>query len=269
MIFRAPSWAQSLTDRLLCADQTQCVLPPDDQQLSAWRSFARAVTQRFPQARAIEVWNEPNRRGAWSTLSGPDPARYVRVLRAAYQGVKAANPSMPVLIGGIADSAQTVVGQTIADAEWLQNLYYRGARGAYDGIGVHPYPEQYAPDARGRGYQVGLGRLRSIRLAHNDPAHFWITEWGYFTRGSDGMHSPVTETQQAVWTRCAYQLTLAMTDVDAFLVYNTRDVGNDAFDAEHNYGVFRFDGSPKEVVAAMSGLMAAGLQQPVSSCPPA
>jgi arabinogalactan endo-1,4-beta-galactosidase len=49
--------------------------------------------------RAVEIWNEPNH--AWFWPSGPDPARYAEMLKAAYGAAKAADPASTVLLTGI------------------------------------------------------------------------------------------------------------------------------------------------------------------------
>ena len=58
-----------------------------------WKSFVQAAVARYPNVRAIEVWNEPNLGIFWAPA--PDPDRYAAVLKAAHDGVLAAGGSAP------------------------------------------------------------------------------------------------------------------------------------------------------------------------------
>jgi hypothetical protein len=51
----------------------------------------------------VQVWNEQNNGGFWK-LPVDDTAidTYVQMLQAAYKAIKAANPSVPVISGGLA-----------------------------------------------------------------------------------------------------------------------------------------------------------------------
>ena len=63
-----------------------------------WQEFLEEVARRFPQAAAIEIWNEPNLSGFWKPE--PQPERYARLVASAYEAIKAADPGIQVIAGG-------------------------------------------------------------------------------------------------------------------------------------------------------------------------
>jgi hypothetical protein len=71
--------------------------PPLTEFEPEWEEFVGLVAQRYPDALAIEVWNEPNLR---IFFHDPDPERYARLLERAHRAVKSVAPTMPVIGGG-------------------------------------------------------------------------------------------------------------------------------------------------------------------------
>lgn len=63
-----------------------------------WQEFLEEVARRFPQAAAIEIWNEPNLSGFWKPE--PQPERYAGLVASAYEAIKAADPGIQVIAGG-------------------------------------------------------------------------------------------------------------------------------------------------------------------------
>ena len=81
------------------ADQGQ-EAPPDDPQKYA--EFVGKIIDRYPgRVGAIEVWNEENLEREWNTAAGVSPADFVALLQAAYQTIKAKDPSIVVISGAL------------------------------------------------------------------------------------------------------------------------------------------------------------------------
>ena len=126
---------------------------------------------------AYEVWNEPDEKDFW--LNGPQPAEYAALLKAAYPAIKSADPAAVVLVGGL-------VGN---DFEFVERLYDNGAKGSFDGVGVHTDtaclttdPREYyrEPSGRiGRYSFTGYREVRATMLAHGDDKPVWMTELGW------------------------------------------------------------------------------------------
>jgi hypothetical protein len=230
------------------------MLPPDNSHLLDWQNFITAAVHRYPQAIGVEVWNEPNLRTFWA--SGPDPVRYVTLLRLAHDAVKQAAPSMLVISGGLGNAPTTTTLGDISYSDFLQRLYTLQARPYWDAIGIHPYPAQRTPDGSSSYFLLQLRNLRAVRDQQGDNSRFWITEWGIFTgNATDGFgQPPASEANQALWIECAYQMTIGMPDIDAFLSYTTRDLANDLNNPEDNFGLFHFDETAKAAADTMHNL---------------
>ncbi len=101
------------------------------------------------------------------------------MLKAAYPAIKAADPAATVLVGGL-------VGN---DFEFVERLYDQGAKGSFDGVGVHTDtaclttdPREYyrEPSGRiGRYSFTGYREVRATMLAHGDDKPVWMTELGW------------------------------------------------------------------------------------------
>ena len=83
---------------------------------------------------AWQVWNEPNLPDHWSDQPGirstASVPAYVRLLRAAHDALKAADPRATVVLAGLPDYSW----------EYLAAIYkVRGARGLFDEVAIHPY----------------------------------------------------------------------------------------------------------------------------------
>jgi len=128
---------------------------------------------------AYEVWNEQDDTTFWP--NGPQPAAYTALLKAAYPAFKGADPNATVLVGGL-------VGN---DFEFVEALYDNGAKGYFDGVGVHTDtaclttdPREYyrEPSGRiGRYSFTGYREVRATMLAHGDDKPVWMTELGWAT----------------------------------------------------------------------------------------
>jgi hypothetical protein len=145
--------------------------------------YADAATTLATELRgknvAYEVWNEPDDTTFW--LNGPKPADYAALLKAAYPAFKAADPNAPVIVGGL-------VGNNF---DFVEALYDNGAKGSFDGVGVHTDtaclttdPREYyrEPSGRiGRYSFTGYREVRATMLNHGDDKPVWMTELGWAT----------------------------------------------------------------------------------------
>lgn len=87
---------------------------------------------------------------------------------------------------------------------------------------------------------------------HHDAATpLWVTELGWAT-SAGGM----SEDRQAQWLTGSLTTLLHSGEVSAVFWYNLRDGGNDASDWEDNFGLVRYDWSPKPAYTALKNLEA-------------
>src|SRR5436190_6128446 len=228
----SPAWAREQGCSL-----TRC--PQAPQYDSDYQSFVRAMVNRYPHLAGVEVLNEPNLTEWWPH---PDPARYAQILKAAYAGVKSANPSVPVVTAGLSPNG------AISPGQFLNQAYEAGIKGHYDKLGFHVYVggtlESVAPDVK-----TEMSTVRNVRDEHGDDAPFWITETGFPSEGASQYSSAVySEDMQAQMLSVDYKVLSSMPDVEGVFVFLLSDLP--AWSGSQKMGLYRADLTPKPAVNA-------------------
>lgn len=153
---------------------------------SDWLQFRQFVYSRTVYLTslgvdAIEVHNEPNLALDWH--GNPNVAEYTLMLQEAYLQIKAANPNMIVVSGGLAPTTNTPDGSAIDDLIFARQMFELGAGDYFDAFGYHPYgynaPPEQAPSA-------GRLNFRRAELIREIMVEFglgkkpiWMTEFGW------------------------------------------------------------------------------------------
>jgi hypothetical protein len=231
LLYRAPVWARDPARTCAQGGDELCIYPPLPQYDSDWKAFVKAAVTRYPNVRAIEVWNEPNIATFWSPAA--DPSRYAAIVSAAHDAVRAAGSKAPVLTGGLYPANTT--GGNVAAKEFLGQVYATGGAGAFEGIGSHPYAHQAPYVDR---MWTRLDALRAVRDQYGDSATpLWITEVGISSDATSG----VGLDQQADVLAELYH-SIEGRDVRSFVIHRLYDVGSDYWG---QYGVLNQDLTPK------------------------
>ena len=161
---------------------------------ASYGSFVRFIASRYgSELAAVEVWNEPE--VSENLIASNLPAAYVGLVKAAFSGARAGDPSIPVLAGSM----------SYADVPFLRALYAEGIKGFYDGISLHPYADGAAPGNTSvtHSFLGGIEAMHTAQQAAGDSKPEWITEFGWPTGTSRGAN---TEQQQAEYTEQAFAL---------------------------------------------------------------
>lgn len=243
----APSWALAADEP---CDQwtTDCRQPPGPEHYAEWREFAALVAARYPQAAGIQVWNEPNQAYFWKPW--PDPRRYTDMLAEAHAAIKAVNPAMPVVSGGLANNPAT--SQGIPLKPYLAEMYAGGAKGNMDALAFHPYSH-----VEGLLEQT-FDEVRTLRQAYADTGTpLWVTELGLTTsgRGAPGWPSSwvFSEEQQATELVALYRQLRSMDDVEAIMFHTlVEPPGDPQTSPGVGYGIVRKDLQPKPAFCALA-----------------
>ena len=188
----AAGWAAADADCPVPA----CIYPPRPAALDDLGDFAGLLARRYPEAAAIEAWNEPNLATFWAE---PDPRRYVEVMRAIHDGVKAEDPAMPVLGGSLSNTRRS--DETRRDfAGFLRAIYAAGGARYMDAIAFHPYP--IAPlGSEGERFTSTMSELRrTMRAAGERGEPIWVTEVGVPV-GSEASAADQAQTTRAIYDR--------------------------------------------------------------------
>jgi hypothetical protein len=131
-----------------------------------YAAFLTALVKRYgpngtfwaahPSIRAMpirmwQIWNEPHFTSYWSQQ--PFAPSYVRLLRAAHDAIRAADPSAKVVLAGLADISW----------QYLAQIYMvPGARSLFDVVAIHPYT------AKAAGVIIILKKVRAVMARFGD-----------------------------------------------------------------------------------------------------
>jgi polysaccharide biosynthesis protein PslG len=192
-----------------------------------FQNFMTALASRYRGlVDAYEIWNEEN---IANEIGGPvNPAGYVPILQAGFQGVKAGDPSAVVIFGGLTPTGVNDPNNAVDDALYLQQIY--GLQGGviknfFDVLGVHPggnnnppdtlWPSDPGPDGwsdHPSFYFRRVENLRDIQVAAGDGnKQIWLTEFGWTTaNAAPGFEygAQVSDQDQAQFLVRAYQKAL-------------------------------------------------------------
>ncbi|MGV0853115.1 cellulase family glycosylhydrolase [Mycolicibacterium phlei] len=227
--------------------------PPADPQTYA--DFAGTFAARYAgRVAAYEIWNEQNAVQFWAVPQGPQPARFVELLKAAYPAIKAADPGATVVAGGLAPTIN-FFSLTMNPVTYLEQMYAAGAGGYFDALAFHPY--LFTPDAKarfsgGRGGAGPLGLYDQLRARMNSNGdggkQIWATEFGEST-------TDVDENVQAERIRDFIVTWRSLPGAGPAFIYTTRDRATGSSNPQDTFGVYRTDWTPKpaaEVIRSLS-----------------
>jgi polysaccharide biosynthesis protein PslG len=223
----------------------------------------------------IELWNEENTSGFWGGRT-PSPPVYAAMAEAAYTAVKQADPSMTVVLGGLAPvggyddvHCNGKHGSGHDAAAWnplnyLQALYAGGAGGSFDALGWHPYnfgPGDSAAQMLAYNLCSAWSQLnstpvsaRSLMTANGDGNKpIWATETGVPTCITGATYVCVTETAQATLAEREMRLWKGFTWAGGFYWYDIRDDfgGTSTTDIEAHFGAVLASNQPKPAYHAL------------------
>jgi polysaccharide biosynthesis protein PslG len=258
MVYGAPSWASGLTSGSYYKNA-----PPRDP--ADYARVMRFLADRYRgRVSAYEIWNEQNTPRFWPVAGGPNPADYVRLLRAAYPAIKEADPASTVVFGGLSSYHYDFVARS----------YDAGAKGYFDVMGLHPYADcgvspdvvyRY-PDGRIKGWSfTGYREIRKDMLARGDDKPIWLTEFGWSTSVAEncsngGWSTGVSHELQAKYLTRAFQIVEQDPYVPVAIWYSFRnyEVAGDPDTIETRFGLLETDFSPKPAYAAFKAYASAG-----------
>ena len=170
--------------------------PIQDHEMAGWQAFFQALAAHIGERRAacsyryrvaLEVWNEPNLDFQWN-YEPVDPVRYTEMVRRAYLGAKAGDPTVIVVAGSLAptggggDSAMN-------DVDFLAAMYANGLKGHFDAISIHNYGFGGAPEDETWGEDILNFRraedIYAVMVANGDGGKsVWATEFGWLLDAS-------------------------------------------------------------------------------------
>lgn len=164
-------------------------------ELHRWSDFVTVLTHHVAgRVKYVEVWTEPDEAKTWTT--GPDATAFARLLHTTYARIKAVDPTIKVISGGLSGN----------DLGYLQALYearstlYGPSTKIFDMVGLHPYSGSRSPLINSPTFAVekqpfgevdqnflGFRRVHAQMAAAGDTATpLYLSEFGYDTVAHDG-----------------------------------------------------------------------------------
>jgi hypothetical protein len=118
---------------------------------------------------AAMIWNEPNNKSHWAFELDPDWSRFAEMAKLAGQAIRAENPRITRVLGGISP----------IDASFIKNMERQGVLDHVDAIAIHGFPL----DWNHWQLEEWPARLAEIQAVTDKPV--WISEVGISTFGAD------------------------------------------------------------------------------------
>ncbi len=229
-LWQTPPWA---------SDAGSWQAAPRDPQ--DYGNVARYLAARYQNhLAAIEVWNEPDIHD--NLIAAALPATYAAMVKAAHTSVATVAPTVPVLASFVKPA-------------FLQSLYASGINGYHGGVSIHPYADGADPAdlTVDHSFLGAIQKLRAAQTAAGDDTPVYVTEFGWPVGTSRGAN---TEREQAEYTERAFGLVGALPYVAAASIYQLRDMGDDASNAEDNFGLLKRDFTPRPAYAGFAAALA-------------
>lgn len=177
-----PAWARAAPGQATSAIKDR----PD--LVAAFGRFARFVAAEWPDAAAIEVWNEPNTTYFWRP-GRPDPSLYARMHKAAARGIRAAGTGVPILLAGLL-GVERGNENVMRPVEFIRAAFNAGLTASdYDAAAYHAYPVpsgRRLPNFRTGPFARALKEFSdAVALVEGGRMPpLWITETGLTTTGT-------------------------------------------------------------------------------------
>ncbi len=229
--------------------------PRSPEAIEGFCRYAEFVVRHFGEAvRQYEIWNE------WDISIGM-PAKYrqggsaqdyVKLLKAVYPRIKAADPDVTVMAGACTSGG--------VKKGWLAEIVKLGALDVCDAISIHSYNysekfPQRGPEACAA-WMAGVQEM--LRKYKGSDVPFYVTEMGWPTHvGRNGTDPELS----ASYLARLYLLARTSPSFKGLWWYDFQDDGWKAEYNEDNFGLVRPDLTPKpayDVLADIAPVVAKG-----------
>ncbi|MGI4733497.1 MAG: glycosyl hydrolase [Janthinobacterium lividum] len=198
---------------------------------------------------AAMIWNEPNNKSHWDIAIDPDWSQFAAMVKLAGRAIRAANPAIPRVLGGMSP----------IDPLWVRRLEGHGALSDVDVIAVHGFPLDWNlwpihawPD-----------KIAEIETVTDKP--IWVTEVGVGSFGAEEVQVfGLKRTAELLLNRVPRVFWYSLFDLPMAWGAETRhrEAEGSSYYRHFYMGLIREDGTPKPALddyATMAGEM--GLMQ--------
>ncbi|MBC6982694.1 beta-xylosidase [Caulobacter sp. 17J80-11] len=186
---------------------------------------------------AAKIWNEPNNKSHWDPEIDPDWSRFAAMARLAGQAIRAENPRVTRVLGGLSP----------IDPGYLQLLDGYGVLDEVDAVGVHGFPLDWNLWSIHDWPQ----KLDEIRAVTDKPV--WVTEAGVSSFGAEEVQVwGVKRTAELLVGRAPRIHWYSLYDLPKAWEATTRhkEAEGSSYYRHFHMGLLREDGSPKGALEA-------------------
>ncbi|MHB0856058.1 MAG: cellulase family glycosylhydrolase [Anaerolineae bacterium] len=271
-VVKAPRWARPAGD----TDEG----PPSDP--NTYGTFMRELAARYKgRVQAYEIWNEQNLYYEWGGLGNKlSAARYIELLKVAYNAVKAVDPNAVVISGALTPTGVNDGNVAIDDRTYLEQMYQAGLARYCDAVGAHPSGYNNPPDAEWTSwsdpnapqfkghpsffFRGTMESYRNIMVKYGDGAkRVWATEFGWASVENLGVGPAAgyayaadnSEAEQAAYLVRAYQMGKAWGWAGPMFLWNLNFAPvSGAADEKAAFGIVRADWSQRPSYAALANM---------------
>jgi beta-xylosidase len=184
---------------------------------------------------AVMLWNEPNNKSHWDPEMDPGWKLYAQTAIAAGQAIKAINPSLPRVLGGISP----------IDPSFILNMASQGVLEQIDIVAVHGFPLDWNL------WQIDEwpAKLAEIQAVTDLPV--WVTEVGVSSFGAEEVQAwGLNRTAELLMGRAPRIHWYSLYDLPRAWSATTRhrEAEGSAYYRHFAMGLLREDGTPKRAL---------------------
>lgn len=186
---------------------------------------------------AVKIWNEPNNKSHWDPLLDPEWERFAEMTRLAGAAIRAENPALTRVLGGMSP----------IDPSFVRRLEAQGVMDAVDVIAVHGFPLDWNLWP----IDEWPARIEEIKAVTDKPV--WVTEVGVSAFGSEEVQAwGVRKTAELLIGKAPRIHWYSLYDLPRTWEATTRhrEAEGSSYYRHFHMGLLREDGSPKPAVEA-------------------
>jgi beta-xylosidase len=181
---------------------------------------------------AAMIWNEPNNKSHWDPEIDPDWSKFSELAIAAGRAIRAVNPALPRVLGGLSP----------IDPLFIANLAARGVLREIDVVAVHGFPLDWNL------WTIDDWPLRLSEIASITSLPIWVTEVGVSSFGAEEVQAwGVRRTAELLVGRTPRIHWYSLYDLPKAWSATTRhkEAEGSSYYRHFHMGLLREDGTPK------------------------
>ncbi|MFL6416430.1 MAG: glycosyl hydrolase [Bryobacteraceae bacterium] len=188
---------------------------------------------------AVMLWNEPNNLSHWDFEIDPDWSAFATMVKLAAKAIRAENPKLPIVLGGISP----------IDPAFVQRMESAGALAELDVVALHGFPLDWNHWT----IHEWPEKIAEIRAVTEKP--IWISEVGASSFGAEEVQEfGLSKTAELLLPQLDHVYWYSLFDLPRAWPATTRHRESEGSSYYRHFymGLYREDGTPKPVARRFS-----------------